>query len=73
MTHLLLEPETAVPLRKELEMVWSRVRIDGDPDRPSWLDLEKLPYLSAVIAEGLRYAQQCHERFGDCDADQEPH
>lgn len=73
MTHLLLEPDKAVPLRKELEVVWSQVRTDGDLDGPSWLDLEKLPFLSAVIAEGLRYAQQRPGRFEDCDADQEPH
>ncbi|KAL2275643.1 hypothetical protein FJTKL_01702 [Diaporthe vaccinii] len=56
MTHLLLEPEKARPLRNELEAVWSRAGLDGGLDGPSWLDLEKLPYLSAVIAEGLRMA-----------------
>lgn len=63
MTHLLLEPEKAKPLRSELEGVWSQARQEGDLDGPSWVDLEKLPYLSAVIAEGLRCAHPRDDRL----------
>lgn len=53
-THLLLEPEKLAPLQAELKGVWEQARISGKTDGPSWLDLEKAPYLNAVVAEGLR-------------------
>lgn len=47
--HLLDQPQLLSKLRKELEDVVE------DPVRlPLWTVLEKLPYLSAVILEGLR-------------------
>ncbi|KAI1427558.1 cytochrome P450 [Xylaria sp. FL1777] len=53
-THLLMSPEKLQPLRKELEDIW--YQHDGKLTAPSWLELEKAPYLSAVVAEGLRMA-----------------
>ncbi|KAJ2996295.1 hypothetical protein NUW58_g1022 [Xylaria curta] len=53
-TYLLLEPEKIDPLRRELEDIWSKH--DDRLSVPSWLELEKAPYLSAVVAEGLRMA-----------------
>ncbi|KAI0424676.1 cytochrome P450 [Xylaria sp. FL1042] len=53
-TYLLMNPEKLEPLRKELEDIWSKH--DGESTTPSWLELEKAPYLSAVVAEGLRMA-----------------
>ncbi len=47
--HLLANPEKLARLRKELSSVMT------SPDvKPSWNTLEKLPYLSACISEGLR-------------------
>ena len=47
--HLLTKPELLAKLTRELETI---VR---DPKKlPLWSDLEKLPYLGAVIQEGLR-------------------
>lgn len=43
---LISRPDLRTNLTKELE--------DVDLDTAPWLTLEKLPYLSAVIAEGLR-------------------
>ncbi|KAI0205620.1 cytochrome P450 [Astrocystis sublimbata] len=53
-TYLLMQPEKLAPLRKELEDVWKE-HSDGS-SAPSWLELEKLPYLTAVVNEGLRMA-----------------
>ncbi|KAI3320681.1 cytochrome P450 [Xylariaceae sp. AK1471] len=53
-THLLMHPEKLEPLRKELEEIWKE--FDGKSTAPSWSELEKAPYLSAVVAEGLRMA-----------------
>ncbi|GCB21809.1 trichodiene oxygenase [Aspergillus awamori] len=44
--HLLSQPETLSKLTRELQ--------DADASQLSWVGLEKLPYLSAVILEGLR-------------------
>ncbi|KAF3046270.1 hypothetical protein E8E11_001192 [Didymella keratinophila] len=44
--HVLSQPEVQAKLSGELKSV--------DLDSVSWLELEKPPYLSAVIAEGLR-------------------
>ena len=49
MYHLLEDPKLMANLRQELEPVMKRT--DG---RPSQSDLEPLPYLTAVIKEGLR-------------------
>lgn len=51
-TYLLREPEMLVPLQEELTTAWTN-RPVGKPE-PDWLELEKLPYLHACIAEGLR-------------------
>ncbi|KAI0970956.1 cytochrome P450 [Xylaria arbuscula] len=53
-TYLLLNPEKAEPLRKELKNIWDKH--DGKFTTPSLLELEKAPYLSATVAEGLRMA-----------------
>lgn len=44
--HLLSQPETRARLAEELK--------DVDLDNITWVALEKLPYLGAVITEGLR-------------------
>lgn len=51
-TYLLLEPEEKLaPLLVELEGLW----VDRDAETAlTWFELEKLPYLSACISEGLR-------------------
>lgn len=46
--YLLDQPDTLAHLSKELE--------DANATNLAWLSLEKLPYLSAVISEGLRLA-----------------
>ncbi|KAM0324284.1 hypothetical protein ACHAPQ_008383 [Fusarium lateritium] len=46
---LLSQPETLVKLRAELSNV-----VDDPCHLPSWTTLEQLPYLGAVIQEGLR-------------------
>jgi cytochrome P450 len=51
-THLLLDSRKLEPLSKELDRIWTDR--DGKDPAPSWFELEKAPYLSAVIAEGLR-------------------
>jgi hypothetical protein len=47
-----MQPEKLAPLRKELADIWKDH--DGKSTTPSWFELEKAPYLSAVVAEGLR-------------------
>ena len=47
--HLMLQPQIVERLRAELTKLMPRPNMDA-----SWLDLEKLPYLTAVIKEGLR-------------------
>ena len=49
--HLLRNPDVLAKLRLELESV-----MPNSTDVPSWTALEKLPYLGAVIKEGLRMA-----------------
>lgn len=55
-TYLLLDPKKLELLREELEMIWTKGRDEEKTGAsgPSWTELEKAPYLSAVIAEGLR-------------------
>lgn len=49
--YLLKNPELLHTLREEL-----REPMKGYPGmKPKWTDLEKLPYLSAVIQEGFRF------------------
>ncbi|TDZ41567.1 Cyrochrome P450 monooxygenase [Colletotrichum trifolii] len=47
--HLLTKPELLAKLRKELAAV-----VDNPNQLPSWTALENLPYLGAVLQEGLR-------------------
>lgn len=47
--HLLTKPELLAKLRKELNET-----IDDPLHLPAWTTLEKLPYLGAVLQEGLR-------------------
>lgn len=47
--HLLTKPELLAKLRAELQQV-----IKDPKQLPSWTELENLPYLGAVIQEGLR-------------------
>ena len=47
--HLMLQPQIVERLRAELTKLMPMPTMDA-----SWLDLEKLPYLTAVIKEGLR-------------------
>ncbi|WYZ35865.1 hypothetical protein EsH8_X_000512 [Colletotrichum jinshuiense] len=47
--HLLTKPELLVKLQKELNSV-----VDDPKHLPSWTTLENLPYLGAVLQEGLR-------------------
>ena len=48
--YLLKQPETYKKLKKELHEVWPAL----DQNPPQLRDLEKLPYLNAVIRESLR-------------------
>lgn len=51
--HILANPEIERRLKAELS------NAIPDPDEiPTWMELEKLPYLSAVITEGKK-----HESF----------
>ena len=47
--HVLANPHIRFKLRHEITTVWPK-----DDAIPSWATLEKLPYLHAVIQEGLR-------------------
>lgn len=47
--YLLTQPDTLKKLTKELRTV-----VDDPKSLPSWSTLEQLPYLSAVLTEGLR-------------------
>lgn len=49
--YLLLDQKELEPLRKGLGVTWARH--DGKKGQPSWVELEKAPYLSACVAEGL--------------------
>jgi Cytochrome P450 len=51
--YILANPNIRARLEKELKDT-----ISGWPERfPSWADLKRLPYLQALIKEGLRYVQ----------------
>lgn len=52
-THLLLDATKLELLRQELDEAWSSFEKAGT--EPTWMEFEKLPYLSACISEGLRY------------------
>ncbi|KAF2144118.1 uncharacterized protein K452DRAFT_267281 [Aplosporella prunicola CBS 121167] len=54
--HLLANPEQLAHLRAELAS-------PSTPSNPSWTDLEQLPYLSAVVAEGLRLSYGVSHRL----------
>ncbi|KAI0192589.1 putative cytochrome P450 monooxygenase [Xylaria flabelliformis] len=44
--YLLMDPKKLEPLRKELEVIWSEH--DNKSTAPTWLELEKAPYLSGM-------------------------
>ncbi|KAH9863981.1 hypothetical protein J1614_009914 [Plenodomus biglobosus] len=48
--HLLNQPEKMQKLKAELHAAWPSLHVDG----PSLRDLEKLPYMNAIIKESLR-------------------
>lgn len=51
--YILANPRIGTRLREELKDVTA-----GFPERvPSWADLEKIPYLTGCIKEGLRFVQ----------------
>ncbi|TWU78279.1 hypothetical protein ED733_008291 [Metarhizium rileyi] len=52
--YLLHDPRKLEPLRKELGLIWACH--DGNASQPSWIELEKAPYLTACVTEGLRMA-----------------
>ena len=49
--HLLRNP----PMRERLGNELKDIMANYPNDLPRWSDLEKLPYLQAIIKEGLRY------------------
>ncbi|KAI4206164.1 MAG: hypothetical protein LQ348_001050 [Seirophora lacunosa] len=52
--YLILRPDVLARLQQELD---EKEIFAAYPERrPSWVDLEKLPYLTAVLREGLRLA-----------------
>ena len=53
MFHVLSSPAILAKLKRELEPLMMD-RNKGNNELPSWTDLEKLPYLTAVIHESLR-------------------
>jgi len=52
--YLLQDGSKLRQLRAELDAMWEYH--DAHASTPSWTDLEKAPYLSACVTEGLRYA-----------------
>lgn len=50
--YLLLEPSKMALLRGELGSIWAGY--DASAESPTWAELEKAPYLSGCITEGLR-------------------
>ncbi|KAF2708717.1 cytochrome P450 [Pleomassaria siparia CBS 279.74] len=52
-TFFLLSNE---PMRKRLELELTDIMVDWPASPPKWAQLEKLPYLQAVIKEGLRHS-----------------
>lgn len=57
--YLLSQPETLERLTEELED-----EVDDPLNLPKWSDLEKLPFLYAVIQEGLRLSYGVSARTG---------
>lgn len=67
MYHLLASPETKAKLRAELEAAIP----SSDPSQmPLWSTLEKLPYLSACIHEGLRLSYGVPSRLARLSPDE---
>lgn len=64
--YILANEKTKTTLQNELREVMS-----GYPEKtPIWADLEKLPYLQALIKEGLRYFlvfTALHSKFSGLD------
>ena len=56
--HLLANPDMKVRLKKELLDAWPDVNVI-----PAWSDLEKLPYLAAVLKESLRMSNGVMSRL----------
>ena len=56
--HILHDPEILRRLTTEL-----REASFSDPEKPTWSQLEKLPYLTAVIEEGLRLGYGLAQRL----------
>jgi cytochrome P450 len=50
--HLLQNESKLASLRAELDEIWKRH--EAQSSTPSWTELEKAPYLSACVTEGLR-------------------
>jgi cytochrome P450 len=50
--HLLQDLNKLASLRSELDAIWKRH--EAQSTTPSWIELEKAPYLSACVTEGLR-------------------
>lgn len=55
--HILRNPPIRERLGNELKVIMT----DYPHTMPRWSDLEKLPYLQAIIKEGLRYTIPCLE------------
>ena len=56
--HILHNPEILRRLKTEL-----REASFSDPEKPTWPELEQLPYLTAVIKEGLRLSSGVIQRL----------
>lgn len=64
--HLLTKPEILVKLSKELNTV-----VKDPKNLPTWTDLEKLPYLGAVVQEGLRLSYGVSARTSRVPTDED--
>jgi cytochrome P450 len=52
--HVLSNPNILAKLKAEIKPVLTNTAKDDPEALPKWKDLEKLPYLSAIISESLR-------------------
>jgi cytochrome P450 len=66
--HLIANPATLEHLRRELTSIAG----EGQ-EKFSWTELEKLPYMTAVIKEGLRLSHGVSARIARCPADRDLH